>query len=108
MFHNAISDRSLYGFSCFYQGPTLSHLFFADDSLVVCKASIIDCVRIKNILHRYELASRQKVNFAKFAITFSPNVIDRVRSEILAVMGMGESQPHDKYLGLPTVVGKNK
>ncbi|KAK2654212.1 hypothetical protein Ddye_014068 [Dipteronia dyeriana] len=48
------------------------------------------------------------VNLQKPNITFSPNVCIYIRTEIQAVFGVGNAQTHDKYLGLPTLIGKNR
>jgi hypothetical protein len=40
------------------KGPTLSHLFFADDSLIFCKANSVEWGRLTKILEKYEAASR--------------------------------------------------
>ena len=44
------------GFKCSHQGPKITHLFFADDSLLFTKATLKDCVIIRNILEHYFLA----------------------------------------------------
>ena len=38
-------------------GPKITHLFFADDSLLFCKATTDDVNRIQGILSQYEKAS---------------------------------------------------
>ena len=38
-----VNDGSMEGISICRNGPCLSHLFFADDSLIFCKASIEEC-----------------------------------------------------------------
>lgn len=63
---------------------------------------------VKNILGWYEDAFGQKINFAKSIVTLSPNVVDNNKRAILVVLGMSVSQSHDKYLNLPTIVGKNE
>lgn len=104
-----VEERSnLIGLQCSRGGPQISHLFFVDDSIVFARANIKDTKEIKRILKLYEEASGQKVNMEKSAITFSPNVEVQCRQRILEVLGLTVVQSHDKYLGLPTVVGLNK
>ena len=98
----------LKGFACTRQGPRVSHLFFADDSLVFCRASVEDCTSVKNILKDYEEASGQRINFQKSSVTFSPNVGEELRGAILNCLGLEAAQIHEKYLGLPSLVGRNK
>lgn len=52
-------------------GPSISHLLFADDSLLFYKATTNSSRSIKKCLCDYEEASGQMVNFEKSAITFS-------------------------------------
>jgi hypothetical protein len=49
----------------------LSHLFFADDSLLFCKANMAEWTNVKDALEIYEKASGQMVNCGKTAIFFS-------------------------------------
>ena len=39
----AVNEGSMEGISVCRNGPCLSHLFFADDSLIFCKATIGEC-----------------------------------------------------------------
>ena len=40
-------------------GPILSHLFFADNGIIFCKASNENCDSLQCVLNVYELASGQ-------------------------------------------------
>ncbi|KAK0585538.1 hypothetical protein LWI29_030060 [Acer saccharum] len=62
------------GFSCSKMGPKITHLFFADDSLLFTKASVNECTNIKQILRIYSEASGQSVNFQKSAVRFSKQI----------------------------------
>ncbi|XP_019170961.1 PREDICTED: uncharacterized protein LOC109166463 [Ipomoea nil] len=51
--------------------PPISHLFFADDSLLFFKANLQEALEVKKCLGVYEAFSGQAVNFQKSSITFS-------------------------------------
>lgn len=58
--------------------PSVSHLFFADDSFLFFRANNNKASLIKQLLEIYGRASGQKVNFNKSSISFSTNVIASV------------------------------
>ena len=89
-------------------GPCLSHLFFADDSLIFCKASIEECESLHRILKVYEYASGQQLNRAKTSLYFSSNTATEIQEEIKNRFGAQVIKQHEKYLGLPSLVGKNR
>jgi len=43
--------------------PSITHLLFADDSFLFCKATISEVTTLKNILDTYETASSQAINY---------------------------------------------
>ncbi|KAL5539433.1 hypothetical protein UlMin_045908 [Ulmus minor] len=88
--------------------PPISHLFFADDSLIFCRARSMDCVNLRRCLDYYSKASGQLVNFEKSALSFSPNTSAYVREEICSLFGISQVAGHDMYLGLPTFSMRNK
>jgi hypothetical protein len=69
-------------------GPRISHLFFADDSLLFRKANPVEWCRLLNILDKYEAASDQKLNMAKTSIFFSCNTSEVKRHEITSLSGL--------------------
>ena len=50
------------GVSISRNGPKLTHLLFADDSLIFCRAQDNDCQKLLEILYTYERASGQQIN----------------------------------------------
>ena len=59
------------GFSICKRGPKLTHLFFADDSLLFCKANPQECGNVLKILAVYEEVSGKKINKVKTSLFFS-------------------------------------
>ena len=86
-------------------GTNLSHLFFADDSLLFCRANIKEWIKIQNLLTQYEAASSQKINREKTSIFFSKNTKAGTCDHLLAVSGVSASSCYEKYLGFPALVG---
>ncbi|KAK2658474.1 hypothetical protein Ddye_005007 [Dipteronia dyeriana] len=70
------------GFKCCRGAPIVSHMFFADDSFLFCKASKKSSLCIKKILDIYERGSGQQINLHKSSINFNPNVDNINRSGI--------------------------
>jgi hypothetical protein len=90
------------------KGPRISHLFFADDNLLFCKANSVEWRRLTRILDKYEAVSGQKLNQDKTSIFFSRNTSREKREEIVRLSGLKAIDRFEKYLGLPTLVGKSR
>jgi hypothetical protein len=90
------------------RGPRISHLFFADDNFLFCKANSVEWRRLTRILDKYEAASGQKLNQDKTSIFFSRNTSREKREEIVRLSGLKAIDRFEKYLGLPTLVGKSR
>ncbi|XP_040987781.1 uncharacterized protein LOC121235500 [Juglans microcarpa x Juglans regia] len=93
----------------FARGSLLvNHLFFADDSLLFCKANPLEWIKLFKLLNSYEAASGQKLNIDKSAIFFSKNTRVDAELAILSTTRMKEAKSFEKYLGLPSYVEKQK
>uniref|UniRef100_A0A2N9IM41 Reverse transcriptase domain-containing protein n=1 Tax=Fagus sylvatica TaxID=28930 RepID=A0A2N9IM41_FAGSY len=86
-------------------GPWVSHLFFADDSLLFGKASLAESREFMKILKLYEESSDQQLNREKTTIFFSSNTLPATRQAIQDFWGSNGVQNFDKYLGLPALIG---
>ena len=63
---------------------------------------------MNDILFDYERMSRQEVNLQKFSIFFSSNVEASTKVDSSTVLGVSSPLDTCWYLGLPSLIGKNK
>ena len=105
---SAVARGDLGGIAVCRGGPKLSHLFFADDSLIFCKASIQERSTLQRILQVYEKAYGQQLNRAKTSLFFSSNTPGGMREGIKNRFGAQVIRHHEKYLGLLSLVGRCK
>ena len=71
--HEAARNHFLIGISISCSCPNITHLFFADGSILFCKAKPKECQELKQNFQRYEDALGQKINIDKSSVFFSPN-----------------------------------
>ena len=98
----------IHGFSLCRRSPSLTHLLFADDSLLFCRSNVEECQKVMEVLQVYEMGSGQQLNKAKTTIFFSKSTDEASRFLIKECLGVEEIRSYEKYLGLPSLVGRNK
>ena len=87
-------------------GPTFSHIFFADDLILFAKATKRNCLTIKNTLDKFVSLSGQKIILSKSKIYFSPHTsLDNI-STTERELGMRAYSNFEKYLGIPILTSK--
>ena len=104
----AASRGDIHGFSLSRRCPSLTHLLFADDSLLFCRSNVEECQKVMEVLQVYEVGSGQQLNKAKTTVFFSKSTNEENRRLIKDCLGVEEIQSYEKYLGLPSLVGRNK
>jgi hypothetical protein len=111
-FHSLIQKEkiagTLKGVSISRGGPKNTHLFFADDSLLFCKASTDDVTRIQGLLSQYKKASGQQINRQKTTLFFSKSTPSTAQQEIQEMLGVPAIKQYERYFGLPSLVGRAK
>ncbi|KAA3473503.1 reverse transcriptase [Gossypium australe] len=104
----ALKEGVLKGAKASRGGPEITHLLFADDCILFGEATREGANRMKGILKEYERCSGQCVNYDKSTIFYSSNTAEGNRETVAAILGMRHSTDMEKYLGLPSVVGRQK
>jgi hypothetical protein len=108
LLRKAERDSLIKGISICRGGPRISHLFFADDSIIFYKATVSECGALQDILSLYERAFGQMINTGKTALFFSYNTPPDTRTAITNLFGTSVTTQFEKYLGLPHVIGRSK
>ena len=109
MIKQAEESGELQGIRVCKDAPMVSHLLFADDSLILMHAdkSNVDCLR--NLLDRYCLNSDQLLSENKSSLFFfSGNTETDVKLELCESLNIMSESLNDKYLGLPALVGADR
>lgn len=108
LLHQAESNNLIQGIKICRGALSVSHLLFADDSLILMKANEANVTCLKNILALYEECSGQKINKEKSSIVFSKNTSTENREEVKNLLEIQSEATNDKYLGLPIHIGRSK
>lgn len=90
------------------RAPTVSHMLFADDVYLYCKADTGEARSVIELLTKYENASGQKINRGKSTVFFSSNVIAYNKDMVCQELQIKEADNSSKYLSLPNILGRNK
>lgn len=100
--------RKIHGLKIGKKVNAISHLFFADDSLLFTRANEGEAEKSLEILSTYEAALGQRLNMEKSEVTFSRNIAQEKKQLLQMKLSCMAVESHDKYLGLPTFVSGSK
>ncbi|KAB2595159.1 hypothetical protein D8674_030609 [Pyrus ussuriensis x Pyrus communis] len=89
-------------------GPVISHLFFADDTLLFLRADEKNCRNLSNLLTRFCVALGQKVNLMKSSVFFGANIPNAIAAHLGNTLGMAVVSNPGTYLGVPAIWGRTK
>uniref|UniRef100_A0A803Q1F1 Reverse transcriptase domain-containing protein n=1 Tax=Cannabis sativa TaxID=3483 RepID=A0A803Q1F1_CANSA len=101
-------NREITGVCVARNATHISHLFYADDSIFFCQATVVNVDNMMNCIQKYEGWSGQRVNKQKSGLIFSPNTSRRCHEDIEGRMGINCLNLKEKYLGNPFFFTANK
>lgn len=79
--------------------PSISHLFFADDSLFCFKADNFSCKKVRETIDIFCRVSGEAINFDKSSVIFSPNTPAPLKQVLKGILGTPSSDTLGRYLG---------
>jgi hypothetical protein len=89
------------------QGPPISHLLFADDSIFFARSDQRSVQSLKEALHLYCDGSGQQINLEKSSIYFGTHCSSDTKQKVMETLAVTNESFHEKYLGMPTHVGRS-
>jgi hypothetical protein len=87
------------------RSPGISHLLFADDSLLFFKANEEQATKIKGVLSTYEASTGQLLSPAKCSLMLGQNCTEEDGQIVASILQVASTSFEEKYLGLPVPEG---
>ncbi|CAN0898595.1 LINE-1 retrotransposable element ORF2 protein [Linum grandiflorum] len=108
LLRHAAASRTLCGIRINHRAPEISHLMFADDTILFLRVNRTAIGSILQLLSTYHRLSGQRVNLGKSSVLFSDNASAAARSDYMRRLGVVAFKPQDKYLGLPCIIMRSR
>ncbi|XP_074348430.1 uncharacterized protein LOC141687156 [Apium graveolens] len=80
------SNQLIKGIKICRAAPSISHLFFANDSYLFCNVDDSDALNLMELLQVFQEASGQKVNLMKSLVVYSSNVTRSCRDRVCQIL----------------------
>ncbi|CAN6541779.1 unnamed protein product [Malus baccata var. baccata] len=89
-------------------GMPITHLLFADDSVLFCEMTVEEAQGVRDILNSYAVCSGQEINMLKSSIFYGSKVKKRDKKGIERSLNIQSKAGFGKYLGLQADFGHSK
>jgi len=103
-----VQDRSLQELKVCRGAPGISHLLFADDTLLFFKANVEQASLAKQALDLFAQCTGQLINPAKCSIMFNEHGDTMEQDQVKHILEVQLSSFETKYLGLPAPFRSHK
>lgn len=90
------------------QGPTISHLFFTNDSMFFFKLSTEACQAVSTVINRFFDISGQLLNLQKSFVKFCSSIPQVQQQEYKSMLLMDSHSSLCTYLGTPIDIQVSK
>jgi hypothetical protein len=101
-----VESNGIYPLKVCRAAPGISHLLFADDTMLFFKATEAQANRVKQVINEFEVSTGQLINPSKCSIMFSTACSEEIQQEIRSILCVEQQMFDAKYLGLPTPDGR--
>ena len=108
MLNDAEMNGRIQGVSICAGAPSITHLLFADDSLLLLKANDGNATHLRHVLQIYEICLGQKINKEKSFIVSSKNTQPQAKRRFMEILDLTQESMNERYLGLPVYMGRSK
>ncbi|CAN6541494.1 unnamed protein product [Malus baccata var. baccata] len=108
LIRKSMERGSLHGIRLTPSGNPLSHLFFADDSVLFGHATMEEAQGMVDVLNVYANGSGQNINLEKSSLFFGSTTSKRKKKKIGETLGIHCRKGFGKYLGLQSDFGMSK
>ena len=100
LFHEAVSHNLFKGIKVGYDGLLVSHLQYADDTIIFCEPVTEQLLNVKRVLRCFQVMSGLKINFQKSSL-FGIDVEQQTLQEWADMICCKVESLPVTYLGLP-------
>ncbi|KAL0303475.1 UNVERIFIED_CONTAM: hypothetical protein Sradi_6215600 [Sesamum radiatum] len=108
LFRHAATSGGVPGVSICRGALCISHLLFANDTMVFCLATQETVLQVWVILDACALASNQEINLHQSSAAFSHNTPLEQQKLLVELLGIRLENKHDVYLGLSAAAFRSK
>jgi len=88
LIHKAVNRGDIHGIQVSPSAPVVSHLLFANECFLFCRANVVEAQRLLTILKTFEAASGQEINLSKSEVFLCRNMSGAAQEDFSHIIGV--------------------